>query len=725
MDDAHLVSIIQAYRRNSLGSDDGELSNERADAMDHYHARPYGNEKEGRSSVVTKDLAETVDWIMPGLMRMFLQSGNAVEFDPVGADDEEIAQQESDYVNHVMVKDNNAFVYLYDWFKDALLLKNGYIKHWWDETEKVTTEEYEGLTEDDLMMLLAQYEADDAEYEIKGQQETLIDSGQLNEVGEPIQMALYDIKVQLTTRSGRVMIEAVPTEEVRVHQSCRGSLQASPFTEHVTTKRRYELIEMGMDKEFVNSLPSSNGEEDTDTNRRARDSVLDESDELETTYIDRSMDEIEYCEAYIRVDTDEDGIAELRKVVSVAEQIPPGDEWNEEIDSVPMTSITPKRVPHRHVGESLDDDLSDLQLINTTLFRQMLDNIFRTNNQEIIVNERADTYMSDFLQSLPGGVKRLTGEEPVAGSVLPLTYQPILNQIIPAIEHVNGIKESRTGVNELNTNVSADVLKESNNAVFMEGISKASQKTEMIARFFAEGMKELALRVHELVIKHQDRERVVRMRGKYVPINPTEWRERLDLTVNVGLGTGTEEEKRTKFMLLTSLQEKIAQMGLVLPQHAYQMFSDIANTLDVESPEKYALDPASQEYQQMMQQRQQQQGEQQNPLAEAEMIKAQAAMQIEQIRTQYKMEADAAKDQYNRELESVKLQTAQEQEMIKLLADLADKAEDRASKEDIETMKAEISAWLEDKKIDIGQPGIGAGMQEPQRTFDPATGRLI
>lgn len=618
MNERDLVAIIRSNRRESLGVDDGDLSNERAEALDHYHGRPYGDEQEGRSQVVSKDLSETVDWAMPAILRVFTQSGNLGEFEPQGPEDEELARQESDYINQVIMKDNAGFMVLHDAIKDALLLKNGYVKHYWDTQEKISEEEYEGLTLEELSLLAQQLQASGAEVEVKGQEERMTELG-----------PVFDIKLKITRKTGKVVVEAVPCEEIRVSRRCRGTLQDSPFTEHVTRKTRSELIEMGMDKEFVYDLPAKN-ETDNDQEVLARDSVNDESDWYGTSAADKSMDEIEFCEAYIRVDWDDDGIAELRKVVTVSDEIPPGDEWNEAIEAVPISGFVPKRVPHRHVGESLDDDLSDLQKIKTVLLRQMLDNIYLTNNNQWIVNERVN--LKDFLQSLPGGVKRVQGDAPVSGSVEPVITAPIVGTIIPVIDYIDGIKESRTGINKATTGLDPDILKQSTKGAFIENLNRASQKIEMITRMLAEtGVKEMVLQVHSLLIRHQDKPRVVRMRGKYVPVNPQEWRERTDLTVKVGLGTGSEEEKREKLLLISTLQEKAAQAGMVGPTQIYAMFSDIAQTMGFDMPEKYLLDPEGEEYQ-----AKQNQPPEPNPLAEAEMVKGQVAMQT----NQQKAEAD-------------------------------------------------------------------------------------
>lgn len=672
-----LIAIIQAHRRNALGYEDGDLSNERAKAMDHYHGRPYGDEVEGRSQVVSRDLSETVDWIMPEILNVFIKSGNIVEFRPVGPEDEQLAQQESDYTNHVIMNENDGFIILHDAFKDALLLKNGYWKHYCDESEKVTEEEYEGLSDDEFLKIFYDLQTSGAEVDVKEHDQR--------------EDGLHDIKLKIKRKTKRIVVEAVPTEEVRVSKRCRGSLQTSPFTEHVTRKTRTDLLDMGMPESFVEQLPGIN-EDENDGEVRARDSSSDESDTLEGISYDRSMDEIEYCEAYIRIDYDGDGRAELRKIVTVANRIPPGEEWNEVIESVPMTGVVPKRVPHRHVGESLDDEISDLQQIKTVLTRQALDNIYLTNNAEKVVNQRV--HLPDFMQSLPGGIKRVLDDQPVMGAVEYIQTPSILAQILPAIDYFDAVKGNRTGVTEANTGMDPDVIKQSTEGAFMEAVRQGSRKIEMIARMLAEtGVKDLVKQVHGLLIRHGDKEKVVKLRGQYISVNPSEWRERTDLVVKVGIGTGTEQDKRAGLMVLSTAQEKLAQMGIVGPRQGFAMFKDLAETLGRENPEKYVMNPDSQEYVQY--QKTQSQGS--NPLAEAEAVKGQFAIQSAQMKAQFDAQINQLKEQYKSDLELMRMQA----QMIK-----DDK--DRQSREAIEIMKAEMQAFMAGLKVDIGKPGIGA-----------------
>jgi hypothetical protein len=689
-----LIAIIKQHRSDSLGAEDGDLSDQRAKAMDHYHGRPYGNEVDGRSQVVSRDLAEAVDWAMPSIIRAFVQSGNLGEFTPVGPEDEELSQQESDYVNQVLMKDNPGFINLHDAIKDTLLLKNGYVKHFWDVSTKIEDVEYTGLTLEALTKLMQDMKAKGQEVEIKGQSSKVYEG-----------LETFDVKLQTKKKCGKLIWMAVPAEEVRVSKKCRGSLQESPFTEHETKKTRSELIELGIPRNFVDSLPAFD-KEDNDQERNARDTVNDESnEELGSSFGDRSMDEIRYCEAYIKVDWDGDGIAELRKVVTCADRIPPGEEWNEPIPAVPMTGFVMKRVPHRHIGESLDDELSDLQEIKTTLNRQLLDNIYLTNNNQWLVNERVN--LKDFLTSTPGGVKRVKGDGPVGDSVVPVVSTSIIDKIIPVIEYWDKTKEIRTGIRP-GSDMDPDVLKETTKGAFMEHLNRASQKIEMITRIIAEmGVKELVLQAHSILVRHQDQPRMVQLRGKWVQINPREWQERTDLNVRVGLGTGNEEEKRQKLLLLWEMVGKLGPLGMVGPQQLYALFEDMAKTMGFDVPEKYVMSPGSPEFQQQ----QAQKANQPPPEVMEAQMKAQSQERIEQARMQMQAEVDRNRQMVEAQQQQAKM--AMERELAQFKAQLDAELEERRMRIKAETdvLIARINAQ---SKLDAAQVTAAATITPEQ-----------
>ncbi|MBC7605071.1 MAG: hypothetical protein H7255_20735 [Ramlibacter sp.] len=727
MNKEDLLAIIQSHRANSLGANDGDLSTKRAKALDHYHGRPYGNEVEGRSQVVSRDLMEAVDWAMPGIMKVFLAAGVLAEFKPRGPEDEDLAQQESDYVNLVMMQDNDGFMVLHDAIKDTLLLKNGYVKHLWEVETKISEEPYTGLTLDQVTMMMQQLDAEGAEVEIVGQDSRFIPTPGMPAQMNPAQQIqnspmteIFDLKLKTTRKNGRVIWQAVPAEEVRVSKKCRGPLQQSPFTEHVTTKTRSDLIEMGMDREFVAGLPTYDETESSDA--YARDTLDDESDNSGGSTGDKSMDEIEFCEAYIRVDWDGDGVAELRKVVTCGGKIPPGDDWNEPLPAVPMTSFVAKRVPHRHSGESLDDELSDLQEIMTVLKRQLLDNIYLSNNSEKVINENAN--LRDFMTTIPGGVKRTKGTDPVSNAVMPLVTQSIIDKILPVLDFFESGKETRTGISKATTGLDPDVLQQTTKGAFMENLNRASQKMEMIARMLGEtGVKESVLQVHGLLIRHQDMQRMVQLRGQWTPVNPQEWKERTDLTVNVGLGTGNEEERRTKLQMLGATQVALMQSlmaGVPASVYAknYALFEDTAKTLGAEMPEKYAVAPNSPEYSQVAQQiTQQQQAAQQGAGSGTPDVKGAA-----EVKAQNDMAIAQQKDAFDRERVTLEARLQSQRDAADRDKEIFIERLRLASREATETMKAEMQAWLAGQRADLGQPGIGAGMQ--QTSFVPAPAEL-
>jgi len=668
-DNKELLSIIAAHDRSSIGVDTQEFSIDRADALDRYFGRPYGNEQEGRSKVVSKDISDAVDWILPSLIRIFLSTHDAVRFDPVGPEDEEQAEQESDYVNHVIMKENDGFCIVHDWIKDALLLRNGYVKRWWDETEEITHETYTNLSEVDIVMLIQELERSGDDIDIVEQETKQLDDG-----------VFYDLKLKRTAKKGQVKILPTPPEEITLSNRAGTDIQESVYVAHTTLKTRSDLIEMGLSKDFVNDLPTWT-DQSTDEETLARDTVDDETEYSNSP--DRSIDEIEYKECFIRVDADEDGIAELRKVVVTGGKIPDGEDYNQEIDEIPISYWTPNRLPHRHVGLSIYDELKDIAEIKTALIRGTLDNTYQLVNSEWLVNERVN--LSDFTQSRPNGVKRVTGKEPILDAATQVVKAPIIGHVIPVLDYVDGMKGRRTGVDQNVIGLDPDTLKKTTEGAARQALSQANQKIEMIARLFAEtGFKELASAVHELLIKHQEKSKVVKLRNEWVEINPQEWLTRSDMTVNVGLGRGSQDEVRMNLMLMADVQERAAQSGIVLPKNVYNLANEMSEALGYRQEGLFFTDPESEEFQQMMASRE----EQPNPLAEVEEVKGQFKMQSDQIKHQHEMhKLDFEKQKFHFEYAL------------------------KVAHEEIQALKDQVDA-------DLGKPGVGQETQDIAAVYE-------
>ena len=348
--------VKQAISQSVNGYTDSDIQQSQDQALDYYYGRPYGNEIDGSSSVVTREVMEVIDWEMPSLLRVFVSGDRVVEFKPVGPEDEEQAQQESDVVNHTIMEENDGFLIFHDWFKDALLQKNGYVKVYWDEEEDVKTETYENLDDFSLAQLLDDDEVEPVEYSPR--------------VGdEPVAlgmapMSYHDIKIKRTKKMGRIVIENLPPEEVKVSRTARSIIMDDlDLVCHEAPKKASDLIEMGYSKELVDTIPTYDTESTTYDLDDAR-SYHDSDEDLDDP-VDDSMREVLLSECYLRIDYDGDGVAEYRRVLLAGDHVLE----NEEFDSCPIVCLTPNRMPHKHTGMSDADKVMDLQLINSTIIR--------------------------------------------------------------------------------------------------------------------------------------------------------------------------------------------------------------------------------------------------------------------------------------------------------------------------------------------------------------------
>ncbi len=607
--DSEYLSILNQMEKSALGEESGDLSQQREDALDHFHGRKkkgyQAPQDKTRSSVVSRDLMETVLWMMPTLLRVFI-SGAPVEFDPVGDEDVELAEQETDIVNFVFSKMNSGFMVIYEWFWDALVQKNGYVEAAWETKENVEIQTYSQLTEDDLVEIMDQ-------------------PGEVEIIEQDVSEQGIEVKLRVTTDAGRVNVENFPPEDVVVSPNAKFRLQKAAFVQLTSRMTRSDLLDFGYDPDIVETLPKDNLESDTD--RIARKTSTDETEEPEG---DTSQDLIEVKKAYARVDVDEDGKSELRKSIRAGNHILE----DEETDSITVYSVTAFPLPHKHIGMSVDDIVNDIQEINTILKRQLLDNVYYSGNSETIVSVDKMVDINDWLESQPGGLKRVTGS--VQDAAMPVPKDNIAAKILPVISFFEDTRETRTGVGRATQGLDSQVLRESTAGAFEDALRRSTQLTESVARIFAEtGVRDLFLGIHELMIKHQNKARTVRIRGKFVQVNPMEWKRREDTTVNVGLGNNSDEDELRQLMGLVGLQEKAAQIGLVTPGNSFNLAEDIVEKSGIRRASRYFTDPQSPNS--PLNQKKEDDPLKSNPLVLPEIIKAQSRDKSDQLKARVSM----------------------------------------------------------------------------------------
>jgi predicted GNAT family acetyltransferase len=631
MDEGTLKGILDAEIDNAIGFIESETTDDRRKALEYYNRYEYGNEVEGRSQIVTGEVAEVVDGALPQLLRIFTQSDEIVRFEPKGPGDEEKAKQATEYVNWVMSRDNDGVLLMHNWFKDALLQKNGIVKVYWDEKIDVSKEKYQNLTQDELAMLLA-----DPEVEVVNQKINEIAPAGVDPVGMIIPPVYsYDVKLKKTKKTGKVIVENVPPEEFLISKKAR-TIADAPFVAHRRLATRSELTAMGFEKDIVDNLPTYADLTYNQENVARFDQGEQPSDQAS---LDFSMQEIEVMEIYIKVDFDGDGIAELRKITYAGSDILD----NEEADFVPFCSVCPIPMPHKFFGHSLADRAVDIQLIKSTVTRQILDNLYMTNSPRMGVVE-GQVNLDDLLTVTANGIVRMKNTQ----AIIPLTVPPTANQSFPLLEYLDSVQAKRTGVSDQMNGLSPDVLQNSTATAVAMMQSSAAGKIELIARVFAEtGVKDLFQKILQLLCKYQDKERIVRLRGKYVSIDPREWTNGFDISINVGLGTGNKQEQMAMIAMVLGKQEEILKTvginnPLVSLTNYRQTLGRFIEAAGFKDSNEFFLE-ITPEQEQQMQQQSQQQGQQQDP-----------AMQAYVSQMQAKMEADNAKAQNDIQISQVK-----------------------------------------------------------------------
>lgn len=577
MDDVELEAVVSAKIRDAVDYIDSEIGPKRAEATNRYFGKPYGDEEEGRSQVVSMDVRDTVAALMPSLLRVFFSSERVCEFIPHSAEDIPAAEQATDYINSVVLtQDNPGFSVLHAAFKDALVRKSGIVKWWWDVSEQVKTSHHTGLDEQSVAALLAdadielsvtaQYPDPVAEQAMQQQAEQMAQQGVMPPEMPQVQM-LSDVMVTRRVRRGVARIEALPPEEFIISRRAR-SLEDATLVAHRQMATVSELVALGYDADELDEIGGDDDQFLTNEETFARNP---QATYLDTDTQDDSTRRILYVEAYILVDYDQDGIAELRRVCTLG----PGYKVyrNEPVDERPFALFCPDPEPHTIFGMCPADVVQDIARIKTHVIRNMLDSLSQSIHPRTVVVE-GQVAIADVLNNEVGGIIRATAP----GMVQPLSSPFVGQAAMPVLQYLDEIKENRTGISKAAAGLDADAMQSSTKAAVAATISAAQAQVETIARVFAEtGMKSLMRGILKLIIENQDRPRMVRLRNQWVQVDPRSWDAGMDVAVNVALGRGTEEERMAFLSSVAAKQEQI--MTTMGPQNQLAGLAQYRNTL--------------------------------------------------------------------------------------------------------------------------------------------------
>lgn len=642
MDDSELLELLREKERVASHYIHGQLGYEREMAMREYYRQPYGNEEDGWSQIVTSDVSDSVEWILPALLKTFTSTDKAVSFEPNTAADVAGADQATDACNYVFYKQNNGFLVLYTALKDMLTIKNCAVMWRKEDIETVSSLPFSGATDEMIALMLQDSEDGEIESATPGAMIGPDGQPQLDELGEPV--TVYSGRMKKTVKRSIVKVEAFSPEDLLVDREWTTPLLAEcPYVARLIRVTLSDLKLMGYDVDVADLRASDHGDlvnRLTRVNKFESTQTADFGDNGGNESDDDSMATGWLRMEWVLADFDGDGIAERLCVYRLEEKILK----REVVSHVPIATSSPILNPHRWDGMSIVDLVTDLQKLHTEILRQTLNNLYLTNNPRTKVLTDANwtplANIDDLLDSRAGGVIRQRDVNAVTEQVTPFAA----GASMPMLEYVQGLRENRTGVSRTSQGLNPDSLNNTATGRAMD-MSAAMQRVELIARIIAETLVKPIFQGILKVLTDGDMQKIAfRLRDEFVEYDPNEWRDQYDMTINVGLGTGDVQQKAAQLLMIAQLQEKGLAVGLATPAHLYHTGAKIIENAGFKDVQNFLQDPSKQEPQPKP-----------PPIEiQIEEMRIKADGQKHQAETQNEIQKFQAETQMTRDLEQIK-----------------------------------------------------------------------
>lgn len=610
----------------------------RVQAAEYYRGAPFGDEEQGRSQVVLTEVRDTIQSIMPSLMRIFTSGQRIVEYMPRTGEDVPTAEQASDAVNFIFNEMNPGFQILYSAFKDALLKKVGVVTWWAESEDRVVERHFSGLVREELLLMMQQNPNAQLVY------------ANPEPVSDPMMPETYSVCVRLVDQERKYRVRALPPECFICDRRARDTDKFFDLVGYRDLVTVSELIEMGFNEEDV--LEHGSPGEDNLWIAQMEEFERNRGTYFPTDNDDPTLRRVKYMKIFMRIDKDGDGIAELRCIECIGRDC--FILKDEIVDHVPFAVFCPDPEPHAIFGHSVADVTMDLQRIKSHVMRATLDSLAQSIFPRTAIVE-GQVNVDDVLNKEVGAVIRMRQ----AGAVQDLSTAFVGQPAMGIIEYIDEIKAQRTGVTPASQGLDADLLQSTTKAAVTAQISASQERIELIARTFAEnGMKQLFGGLLKMICRHQDKPLLVRLRGEYTQVDPTTWDPNMDCSVSVALGRGDDAQQMAFLTTVAQKQEQIIQMmgldnPLVKLSQYQSTLSQIVRKAGYKNPDAF-FSPISQEQEmQLAQMQAAAKAQQKDPnvlLAEVEMAKAQAETyaKLQQLaidRAQLQLDADLKRDQ--------------------------------------------------------------------------------
>ncbi len=642
MTEQDIEGIAREAVQDAVDFCESEIAEDRIKAQRYFDGETDIGEEDGRSKVVSTKVRDTIRAIKPSLMRVFLSTDKPVEFVPRNQEDVAMAEQATKYM-HYQFNELNGYRVLNDVFHDALIKKVGVAKVYWDMYQEQETFDFQDLNEMEFSVLVNEDNVEVLQHTTKMVME-------MDEFGMQIESPRHDLKIARTVNRGKMCVESVPPEEFFIDRNSR-SIDDYYVVAHRTEMRVGDLVAMGYDYEEVYDL---SGLQHSDTFSEVEEYQRRgyEEDYSDEDVQDPSMRLVAVTEAYIKIDVNGTGIPTLHKVTLGGNQYKLLD--YEPCGHIPFAVFEVDPEPHTFYGRSVADLILNDQDAATAMLRGVLDNVALTNNPRVEIVDGA-VNVDDLLNNEIGGIIRVKQ----SGAVQPQAVPFVAGQTLSALQYFDQQVEDKTGVTKASTGLSPDALQSTTATAVAATVQAQAAQVEVMARNLAEGgMRQMFKLMLKCMVENVDEEQMMRLQGQsYVPVDPRSWNLGMDVSINVGLGTGREDQKVAVLNQALQMQIQIFQSygpsnGMVSLSNIRNTLSDILAVNGVRNSERYFMPINPMMEQQMMAQQQQGQQQQGDPNAaylQAEQIKAQAKMQSDQLKLQLEAQKAIADDDRKRD----------------------------------------------------------------------------
>jgi len=705
MSDSDLAALVsELVRESEVARDDdtdGGTLKTRERAQEYFDGKmPDTPADENRSKVISKDLRAVIKKVMPALVRTILGNDKVVEYIPTKEGDEEYHEQATTYVNDVILPETSGYDAIYDAMHDAALQRNGFLKWWFEEKVKVGEKRYTGLDQQAFTKLMEPDEVEALEHTEYEAQVQGVDP--MTGMPTMIPEKLRDVKVKIMRKVRQVRLACYPRENILIHPDAL-TIETAQLVGTVEKVTRSDLVAMGYDYDMVMDLPLSDDQDEQEQAEQTRRRNLEDG----KTY-SPGTEEIDYYDLYVRVDYDDDGIAELRRIVIAGALTEENILENEMWDDAPLADVKIERRPHQLEGQSVTDDAADIQQIKSVLIRSVMDNIYSQNNQTPI-------YVEGSIKNPDAFYNRKFGEPIIAKAgtdartaVSYLTVPNMTQDAFNMLPYFDAMLEDRTGVSDASSGLAPDALQnmtaKASAMIEQSGIGQTEQMVRTVARG---GLEKMFKGLLKLIVQHQDKPRTVWLTDRWVTFDPRNWNGEMGCKVNTGLGAGTRERDMAAIGFVLTLQEKfLTALGaddnpFVTPENVWNGVSKAVQATGLPSVTSYFTKPDEQK----LAERKQQKAAKEDPMEKAARLQAEGAIAVEKVKSEgnlavqgQKSQSDAQKMQMEMQkeatLEQARIQREAAVEREQMQADLQVKLAELQKEQAIEEQKM---AWEREK----------------------------